>query len=60
VARGDGEDGVPMPGHRAKVSPSAVAVTYATDTKRRLSPTPAIPIDDVDGVADRPGNLSLA
>jgi hypothetical protein len=31
VERGDGEDGVSMPGLRAEVSPSAEVAAYATD-----------------------------
>jgi hypothetical protein len=60
VERGDGEDGVSMSGRRPRVSPAAEAVTYATDPKRNLSPTPLTLIGDVDGVADRPRNVSLA
>jgi hypothetical protein len=50
-----------MPGRRAEGLPTvAEAVAYATDPERALSPTPPTLIDDVDGVADRPRNLSLA
>jgi len=35
-------------------------VGYAIDPKRLLSPTPSTPIDDVDGVGDRFGFLSVA
>jgi hypothetical protein len=31
VERGDGEDGVSIPGRRAEVSPRAEAAAYATD-----------------------------
>jgi hypothetical protein len=60
VVRGDGEDGVPMPRLRAEISPSAEAAAYAIDPERHLSPTPATRIDDVDGVGDRSGILSMA
>jgi hypothetical protein len=40
--------------------PAPRHVTYATDTKRDLSPTPQTPIGAVNGVADRSRNLSLA
>ena len=59
-ARGDGEDGGSTPGHRTGLAPRAEAVGYASDPERHLSATPPTPIDDVAGVADRPGNLSLA
>jgi hypothetical protein len=72
VARGDGEDGVSMPGLRAEIWRDAEAAAYATDRERHLSPvtdaadmlrhhspTPATPIDDVDGVGDRSQNLSM-
>ena len=49
-----------MPSPGPGLSPRAEAVTYATDPKRHLSPTPPTPIGDVAGVADRPRNLSLA
>ena len=58
--RGDDEDGVSMPGRRTEVPASAEPVAYAIDPAAHLSPTPPTPIDDVDGVADRPRNLSLA
>jgi hypothetical protein len=57
VERGDG---VTMPGHRAEGLANAKAVADATDPERHLSPTPPNPLGDVDGVADRPGNLSPA
>jgi hypothetical protein len=41
------------------LSPSAVAVAYASDSKRDLSPTPATPIGDVHGVADTTPSLSM-
>jgi hypothetical protein len=49
-----------MPGPRTGVWPSAEAIADATDLAACLSPTPPTPIGDVDGVADRPRNLSLA
>jgi hypothetical protein len=60
VVRGDGEDYVPVPGRQTEAHASGEAVGYATDPKRRRSATPETPIEAVDGVADRPRNLSLA
>jgi hypothetical protein len=60
VERGDGEDGVSMPGRRPRVLPTAEAVAYATVPKWNLSPTPLTLIGDVDDVADRPPELSMA
>jgi hypothetical protein len=40
VERGAGEDGVPVPGGRAGVSPGAEAAAYAADPERPWSPTP--------------------
>jgi hypothetical protein len=60
VERGDGEDGVSMPGRRPRVSPTAEAVANATHPQPNLSPTPLTLIGDVDGVGDRPRRLSTA
>jgi hypothetical protein len=43
-----------------RVSATAEAVGYANDRKRDLSATPLTLIGDVDGVGDRPVNLSMA
>ena len=42
------------------VTDNTATTTTGTGPKRHLSPTPLTPIEAVDGVADRPGNLSLA
>jgi hypothetical protein len=60
VERGDGEKGGSMAARRTGGRPRAEAVAYATDQKRHLSTTPSAPPIGVAGVADRPGNLSLA
>jgi hypothetical protein len=60
VERGDGEDGCRCPAAGPRVSPAAEAVAYAADPKRNLSPTPLTLIGDVDGVADRLRDLSMA
>jgi hypothetical protein len=60
VERGDDGDGVSIPGRRTECLAKWEAVAYAIDLNRTMSATPWTPIADVDGVADRPGNLSLA
>ena len=60
VERGDGEDGVSMPGRRTEGLPRSKPVTYAADPERDLSPTPLTPLGAVAGVDDRLRLLSLA
>jgi hypothetical protein len=49
----------PPPASPRAPLPAPAPVSYATDTKRDLSTTPATPIGDVDGVGDRSSNLSM-